>query len=109
LQDRKNYILETYGKFPVADLEACTMKLKKRLGDLRLRETIAALQENRMNDWLDTLLEYYDATYLFGLSSRQPETCFPITREPGEPIEELSRRIIDFVSEIKIQTLQPNE
>ncbi len=63
---RKKRILEDYGTFSKPELEECTSRLKKRLGGLRLQEALNALEENRMSDWLDVLLQYYDKTYGHG-------------------------------------------
>ncbi|TAH38808.1 MAG: tRNA 2-selenouridine(34) synthase MnmH [Bacteroidetes bacterium] len=67
---RKKRILHEYGDFPVEQLKKCTERLEKRLGGLRLQLCLSALEEGRMDEWLDYLLEYYDETYAYGMSLR---------------------------------------
>ncbi|KXK44968.1 MAG: tRNA 2-selenouridine synthase [Bacteroidetes bacterium OLB10] len=44
-------------------LQHVTEKKKKRLGGLRLKNALEALEENRLSDWCDIVMEYYDKTY----------------------------------------------
>lgn len=60
---RKQHILQGYGCFDKRELAACTEKIKKRLGGLRLKIALEALEENRLSDWCDIVMEYYDKTY----------------------------------------------
>lgn len=62
-EERKQHILKNYGIFEKESLAACTEKIKKRLGGLRLKYALEALEENRLSDWCDIVMEYYDKTY----------------------------------------------
>ncbi|MBE7508840.1 MAG: tRNA 2-selenouridine(34) synthase MnmH [Bacteroidia bacterium] len=62
-EERKQHILKNYGCFDRESLAACTEKIKKRLGGLRLKNALEALEENRLSDWCDIVMEYYDKTY----------------------------------------------
>lgn len=75
---RKQRILEDYGVFSKELLAECTSRLQKRLGGLRLQQALAALEENRMSDWLDILLQYYDKTYGHGNSLRSSDSIHTI-------------------------------
>ncbi|MEZ5068576.1 MAG: hypothetical protein R2847_08820 [Bacteroidia bacterium] len=44
-------------------LQHVLKKIKKRLGGLRLKNALEALEENRLSDWCDIVMEYYDKTY----------------------------------------------
>ncbi len=70
LERRIKNILVDYGTFPKKDLGECTRKIERRLGNLRMKECLAALEENRMEDWVSLLLNYYDKLYSHSLNER---------------------------------------
>ncbi|MBS3915123.1 MAG: tRNA 2-selenouridine(34) synthase MnmH [Bacteroidetes bacterium] len=84
---RLQRILKEYGAFPKEDLAACTVKLKKRLGGLNLKNALEALESGNISAWAGILMEYYDGTYLHGRKDKtqvnnsmewdwnQAETC----------------------------------
>lgn len=69
-EERASYILDTYGKFDKNSLIESTQKLRKRLGDLRMRQAIEHLENGEMHEWLKIVLEYYDKTYEYGSGLR---------------------------------------
>ena len=77
-QERVQRILDEYGKFPVEDLIANTIKLERALGGGRLKEALQRLNENNLVEWIKMMLVYYDKTYLYGLSMRNAELNFPV-------------------------------
>lgn len=93
IEIRKDRILADYGDFPVAKLKECTARLEKRLGGLRLKLCLQALDENRKRDWLDFLLEYYDETYAYGMSLRDKSNCRSISLNQDESFEKFAIRI----------------
>lgn len=72
--ERVQHIVAEYGIFNKEALTSCTSKLAKRLGNLRLREALQLLNENKLNEWATLLLAYYDKTYEFGNSKRTEGT-----------------------------------
>jgi tRNA 2-selenouridine synthase len=60
---RLQFIVEAYGKFPVADLIAATLRIQKRLGGLETKTTINFLVENNIEAAFAILLKYYDKVY----------------------------------------------
>lgn len=78
LNRRKQRILDDYGVFSKELLAECTSRLQKRLGGLRTQQALSALEENRMNDWLDILLQYYDKTYGHGNSLRSSDSIHTV-------------------------------
>lgn len=68
---RVKHILHEYGQFSIDELKACTSKLVKRLGHLRLQQAISLLEEGKMEEWIYLLLEYYDDNYAYGNSTRR--------------------------------------
>ncbi len=95
LDIRKRFILSDYGVFPREDLKACTLKIAKRLGGLRLQNSLHALEEGRMEDWLDEILVYYDKTYDYGNSLRAPGSIFTQTWAHGDTYASVASRLID--------------
>ena len=72
-EERINRIESEYGKFPVEELKANTIKLERSLGGTRMKEAIQLLEENKIREWIKRMLEYYDKTYEYGLSLRSQE------------------------------------
>ncbi|WP_159477013.1 tRNA 2-selenouridine(34) synthase MnmH [Dyadobacter sp. 3J3] len=68
----KNLVTE-YGQLDKEFLISCTERIQKRLGPLQTKNTIAAIKENRMEDFIRFVLVYYDKTYRTSLSKRQPD------------------------------------
>ncbi len=86
LEKRIVNIVNEYGQFDKAILQQATQKLYKRLGDLRTREAIQLLDENNLADWAKAILIYYDKTYLFGVSKREPQLIKKIDMDFMEQI-----------------------
>ena len=102
LEIRKERILKEYGSFPLSQLKECTTRLERRLGGLRLKLCVQALEEDRKWDWLDYLLEYYDETYSYGMSLRESSKCIILELNDAEFYSDFAKRI----KEIKIKFLQ---
>jgi tRNA 2-selenouridine synthase len=75
---RLNKLIEDYTRFPKKDLIEGTMKIAKRLGHLRLSQSLEYLDNNDMESWVKMMLEYYDKAYLFGLSQREQDSIIEI-------------------------------
>jgi tRNA 2-selenouridine synthase len=80
-EERINRIDDEYGKFPIEELKANTIKLERSLGGARMKEAVQLLDENKIRDWIKMMLEYYDKTYEFGLSLRKRITKIDFTPE----------------------------
>lgn len=61
---RLQFIVEAYGKFPLAELIAATLRIQKRLGGLETKTTVNFLVENNIEGAFSILLKYYDKVYL---------------------------------------------
>lgn len=75
---RKEHILKSYGKFDTGSLASCTEKIKKRLGGLRLKNALEALSENRLDEWCDIVMEYYDKSYQHSNMQRNADKIISI-------------------------------
>lgn len=60
---RANHIVEYYGKYDKISLKESIMKIKKRLGLVRMNEALSLLEKNRVYECVLTLLYYYDKAY----------------------------------------------
>ena len=83
-EERINRIDDEYGKFLVAELKANTIKLERSLGGARMKEAIQVLEENKIREWIKMMLEYYDKTYEYGLSLRNPERIAKVEFTPDD-------------------------
>ena len=95
LDERINYIVKEYGCFNQTELANNTMKLKKRLGNLRLQQALDFLSENRISEWASIMLEYYDKTYIYGNSKRELGTVIPMVFDKLNA-EEMTMKILEL-------------
>ncbi len=70
IEVRSSIILKDYGSIPELDLIQATIKIKKKLGDLRTRTAIQAIENGDLNTWVREVLYYYDRAYDTGLKSK---------------------------------------
>jgi len=67
--DRFNYLVDTYGTYPVDALKSAFAKIKKRLGGKRYHEAIAFLDEGKIEGATQIALDYYDNSYKYMLEN----------------------------------------
>lgn len=94
-------ILDEYGYFPVSALAECTKKLQKRLGDLRMREAVAELENENREAWLAILLDYYDRTYAHSTGERKPEKKLSFSLNHCDEMQQLAMKIKKAVYSLK--------
>ena len=93
---RKSRILEEYWKFSKKELAICTSKLAKKLGNLKLNEALAALEDERQDDWVEIMLEYYDKNYSYSMLERKSELRIPVVREDHHTTKDIAKRLINL-------------
>src|SRR5205085_480197 len=103
LETRMERILKDYGKFALEVLKESTMKLTKRLGDLRARKAIEALLNNDKKTWMEETLSYYDKTYDYGMTKRKPENVFSVERDKNETMESVADRVFSLSKQLEQQ------
>jgi tRNA 2-selenouridine synthase len=101
IETRMKRILRDYGKFPVDILAESTMKLTKRLGDLRARKAVEALVNGDKKTWMEETLSYYDKSYDFGRAQRSPERIFTVKQEENESMESVADRVISVSKQLE--------
>jgi tRNA 2-selenouridine synthase len=90
---RKKNILDEYGKFSKDELSACTEKLQKRLGGLRVKNAMEALDQGDLNQWLSILFEYYDKTYTFTVNERKAGARLSVEMKDNESFEHFAEKL----------------
>jgi tRNA 2-selenouridine synthase len=73
-----------------------TMKIAKRLGHLRLTQSLEYLENGDMENWVKMMLQYYDKAYLFGLSQRNSDSVIDIAVEAAD-MKKDAAKIMDAV------------
>jgi len=89
LDERINTIIENYAKHDVNELIKATKQISKKLGDLRTRSAIEALQNNDFQAWVKEVLFYYDKAYTNGLQSKVNSSRVHISGDKQSIINQL--------------------
>lgn len=66
-EERIALITEEYAVLPKDELIKAVLRLQKRLGGLRTKQAIEAIEKNDHADWIFNMLLYYDKAYTFDL------------------------------------------
>jgi tRNA 2-selenouridine synthase len=96
-------ITNEYGKLPVDQLIECTKRLEKKLGNKRMQEAVAFLEEKNFVKWIEGILEYYDKTYFYGMSLREPHLVKRIPITPDDYAEN-ARSLIKFSQNVNLES-----
>ncbi len=70
-KERLKNIVYGYGEYEKPQLEACILKIQKRLGGLETKNALRFLQEGKMQECFSVLLRYYDKLYTISLHNRE--------------------------------------
>lgn len=93
-KERVKRISDEYCIFPVEQLAEHTRRIERRLGGQHLKAALSFLEENKLEEWLEIVLNYYDKTYAFSNDQRDQAMShfIPFSWEyPKEGIAELLR------------------
>ncbi len=72
VKDRALFLLEDYGSRDVDAMRNAADRIRKRLGGLRHREAVEAIEKDDWYQFCMIMLEYYDRWYLKALEKRSP-------------------------------------
>jgi tRNA 2-selenouridine synthase len=82
-KDRRiSRLIKDYAVYDPSDLEASVLKISKRLGGLNTRDALESLRLKDFARVAEIVLGYYDKTYTYGLSQRDPDKVYYF--EPAE-------------------------
>ncbi len=99
VEPRTAMLVEEYGKLDKDFLIECTQRIHKRLGPEQTKHAIAAINENRMADFIRLVLVYYDKTYRGGLLKRNAEQVFPLELESTDA-DNNSKILLKFIHQV---------
>ncbi|TVL73063.1 tRNA 2-selenouridine(34) synthase MnmH [Brachyspira hyodysenteriae] len=68
---RAEYIVNTYGKYSIDDLKESILKIKKRLGGERLKESLELLDNGNIYECVLNMLYYYDKAYKLSINENK--------------------------------------
>ncbi|MDA9555636.1 tRNA 2-selenouridine(34) synthase MnmH [Pelobium sp.] len=94
--ERVDFLDQEYGKLDKDFLKAAVSSITKKLGPLETKLTLQAIDENRMKDFINQVLVYYDKTYLKGLNNREILNVKTLNLDKIDTIEN-AKAIINFV------------
>lgn len=69
--ERLDLLVEVYGSANIDELITATERIRKRLGGLRTQQAVELLQQHKLAQAFDLILDYYDKTYTYDLQRRQ--------------------------------------
>ncbi|WP_461043157.1 tRNA 2-selenouridine(34) synthase MnmH [Spirosoma harenae] len=110
LEKRVANLVDDYGKLDKDFLMVCTQRIHKRLGPLQTKQAIAAIQEDRMADFIRLALVYYDKSYRNALGKRKADQIFSLPLS-NSAISSCAEQLISFIETIDVQKkgVQTNE
>jgi tRNA 2-selenouridine synthase len=94
---RLDYLTEEYGQLDKDFLQVAVEGIAKRLGPEQTRDTMLAIQENRMRDFIHLVLVYYDKQYEKAVQKRSPETVTSLAFETLNPVQ-IAQQLIQQIN-----------
>ncbi|NOY50500.1 MAG: tRNA 2-selenouridine(34) synthase MnmH [Chlorobi bacterium] len=82
---REKRLVEEYGCFPKELLERSILNIERRLGGLRTKQSLEALENNDLLKVAEITLEYYDKAYLHGNAKRDKEKVYELEIDSDDP------------------------
>lgn len=95
IEQRIDFLAEEYGVLDKEFLIEATCRIEKRLGPQHAKSAVQAIREDRIRDFIRTVLVYYDKAYLSGLSKRNPDHIYPLEISFGST-SAVTQRVLDF-------------
>ena len=92
---RVQRLVNDYVNSNLLELRQAVEKIRKRLGGLATQKALDFLDQGDFSSAAHIILAYYDKTYLYGLSKRQPETIHPVPVAHDNP-EENAHILLDY-------------
>ncbi|MEP6614906.1 MAG: tRNA 2-selenouridine(34) synthase MnmH [Mucilaginibacter sp.] len=99
VEQRIAMLVEEYGQLDKDFLVECTSRIRKRLGPEQTKHAIAAIKENRMDDFIRLVLVYYDKTYRAGLLKRGAEQVFALELESADANRN-AKKLLNFITRL---------
>jgi tRNA 2-selenouridine synthase len=74
-----------YGQVPKSLLAAAVANIGKRLGGEKTGQVLQAIEQGDYARAAQTILDYYDKSYLYGISTRNPSAILDLDPTPADP------------------------
>jgi tRNA 2-selenouridine synthase len=81
IEARINHLVSEYGKFTKEELITATERITKRLGGQNVKTAVNAINEGDLKTACEISLNYYDKSYGYGLSQRDPKNIIQFSFE----------------------------
>ena len=105
-EDRIERLVRDYAKFTKKDLYSAVLKIRPRLGDQTARHAMEGIKDGDYHKTAELVLRYYDKTYRYGLSNRDPEMVYKMSLKDASDILSTSELILDFLDQNRISVLR---
>jgi len=92
---RVTRLVKDYVHSNLAELKDAVKKIRKRLGGAATQEALDFLEQGDFTGAAHIILSYYDKTYMYGLSKRQPDTIHPVPVASDHP-EKNAHILLDY-------------
>jgi len=92
-EERVKQITQEYAALPKEDLKQAVIRISRKLGGLRLKEALDAIEEGDHASWIRNMLIYYDKAYSFDIE-RHPREKIDVISLEDMSIEEACERLI---------------
>jgi tRNA 2-selenouridine synthase len=79
--ERIKHLINVYSDYPNDQLRESIQKIERRLGGLRTKQALEALDINDYGFVAESALNYYDKTYTYGLNKRDESMICPVDLE----------------------------
>lgn len=73
---RAEYIVNTYGQYSIDDLRESILKIKKRLGGEKLKESLELLDSGKIYECVLNMLYYYDKAYKLSITDDEKRLIY---------------------------------
>jgi tRNA 2-selenouridine synthase len=84
---RVERLCRDYGRVPKSRLATAVANISKRLGGEKTGQVLQAIDEGDFARATHAILDYYDKTYLYGLSKRNPAAIVDLNPTPADPAD----------------------
>ncbi len=96
IEERINYLVTTYGNFDHEGVIESVKRITKKLGGQHAKAALEAYEAGDLKKATEIVLVYYDKTYNFGLSKRNPAQVQQMDMQQIEPWENAKLLIADL-------------
>jgi tRNA 2-selenouridine synthase len=84
-ETRIRRIVEDYGKMDKNELKNAILKIRNRFGGNRVKEALALLENDQLEDTVRLLLQYYDKAYAFSKEKYKKKEIASLQTASGDP------------------------